>query len=354
MLDTSARLLRLLSALQRRRYWSGQELAAHLEVTGRTLRRDVDRLRSLGYVVEATSGPGGGYQLGKGAAVPPLLLADDEAVAVAVSLRSAADMFVGIGETIVGVLVKLDQMLPARLRRRVRALQAVTVSVGDGRPPLLDPQVLTTLAAACRDHEQLQFTYRDHEGLASSRRVEPLALAHAGDRRWYLVAWDLARAGWRTFRVDRVDARVSVGPRFPPRAAPADLAGYVARSISDVPPRHSARVRLRGSIEALSRQVPPWCGTLAPLDADSCVLTVGAGSLPALVAQIVVCGADFELLEPLDLAPRLHEFAARLQRGAGAPRPRRVDRPANVATRLASAAPRGRRSAAAPRRRAAR
>jgi predicted DNA-binding transcriptional regulator YafY len=194
------------------------------------------------------------------------------------------------------------------------------VTVGDGRP-LLDPQVLTTLAAACRDHEQLQFTYRDHEGIASTRRVEPLALAHAGDRRWYLVAWDGAREGWRTFRVDRIDARITVGARFPPRAAPPDLAGYVARSISDVPPRHSARIRLRGSIEALSRQLPAWCGTLAPLDADSCALTVGAGSLPALVAQIVVCGAEFELLEPLDLAPQLEAFAARLRRGAG---PRRA------------------------------
>lgn len=321
MLDTSARLLRLLSALQTHRYWNGPELAEHLEVTDRTLRRDIDRLRSLGYVVEATSGPGGGYQLGKGAAVPPLLLNDDEAVAVAVSLRSAADAFVGIGETVMGVLVKLDQMLPARLRRRVGALQSVTVSVLDGQP-LLDPHVLTTLAAACRDNEQLEFAYRDHEGKASARRVEPLGLAHTGSRRWYLVAWDLDREDWRTFRVDRIDARVTVGPRFAPRKPPADLAEYVSRSISDAPYRYRARVKLRGSAEALSQQVAPWCGVLEPLDDESCVLSTGAGSIEALVAQMLLTGVDFELLEPLELAPELSKIAERLARATRAPETR--------------------------------
>lgn len=318
MLDTSARLLRLLSALQAHRYWNGQELAEHLEVTTRTLRRDIDRLRSLGYVVDATSGPGGGYQLGKGVAVPPLLLDDDEAVAVAVSLRSAADAFIGLGETVMGVLVKLDQMLPARLRRRVGALQSVTVSVTDGRP-LLDPHVLTTLAAACRDNEQLGFGYRDHQGKASARRVEPLGLAHTGSRRWYLVAWDLDRQDWRTFRVDRIDARVSVGPRFAPRDPPADLAGYVARAISDVPYRYRARLKLRGSAETLSRQIPSWCGVIEPLDDDSCVLSTGAGTIEALVAQMILSGVDFELLEPLELAPQLRAIARRLDRATRAP-----------------------------------
>lgn len=318
MLDTSARLLRLLSALQMHRYWNGQELAEHLEVTSRTLRRDVDRLRSLGYVVDATSGPGGGYQLGKGAAVPPLLLDDDEAVAVAVSLRSAADAFVGLGETVMGVLVKLDQMLPARLRRRVGALQSVTVSVTDGQP-LLDPHVLTTIAAACRDNEQLTFAYRDHEGKPSTRRVEPHGLAHTGNRRWYLVAWDIDREDWRTFRVDRVDARVTVGPRFVPRKPPADLAEYVARSISDVPYRYRARIKLGGSLETMSRQIPPWCGVLEPLDDESCVLATGAGSIEALVAQMLLTGVDFELIEPQELAPELRAIAQRLERATRGP-----------------------------------
>lgn len=317
MLETSARLLRLLSALQQHRYWSGQELAEHLEVTSRTLRRDVDRLRSLGYVVEATSGPGGGYQLGKGAAVPPLLLDDDEAVAVAVSLRSAADTFSGLGETVMGVLVKLDQMLPARLRRRVGALQSVTVSVTDGQPTL-DPHLLTTLAAACRDNEQLDFVYRDHAGKASTRRVEPLGIAHTGSRRWYLVAWDIDREDWRTFRVDRIDPNPSVGKRFVPREPPADLATYVSRSISHDPYLHRARVKLRGSVATLSKQVPPWCGVLEPLDDESCVLSTGAHSIEALVAQLVLCDMDFELIEPQELAPALRQIAKRLDRATRA------------------------------------
>ncbi len=322
MLDTSARLLRLLSALQVHRYWSGQELAEHLEVTGRTLRRDVERLRSLGYVVEATSGPGGGYQLGKGTAVPPLLLDDDEAVAVAVSLRSAADAFSGLSETVMGVLVKLDQMLPARLRRRVGALQSVTVSINDG-PPTLDPHLLTTLAAACRDNQQLQFTYRDHADKASRRQVEPLGLAHTGSRRWYLVAWDIDREDWRTFRVDRIDANPSVGPRFAPRDPPDDLATYVSRSISHDPYRYRARVKLRGSVKTLSKQVPPWCGVLEPLDDESCVLSTGAGTIEALVAQLVLCGMDFELIEPMELAPELRKIAKRLDRATRAASPPR-------------------------------
>jgi predicted DNA-binding transcriptional regulator YafY len=324
MLDTSARLLRLLSALQARRYWTGAELAEHLDVTARTLRRDVDRLRSLGYAVEGTAGPGGGYQLGTGAAIPPLLLDDDEAAAVAVSLRSAADTFLGISDTVMGVLVKLDQVLPRRLRRRVSALQSVTMSV-TGAPPTLDPRVLTTIAAACRDDEQLEFVYRDHGGAVSTRHVEPLRLAHDGRGRWYLVAWDLDREDWRTFRVDRVGGCPSVGPRFVPREPPADLAEYVARSISHSPYSHRASIKLRGSAQALAAQIPPWCGVLEPLDDESCVLHTGAGSIDALVCQMVLCGVDFELLEPPELAPELRKIARRLERAArrpGARRPR--------------------------------
>jgi predicted DNA-binding transcriptional regulator YafY len=324
MLDTSARLLRLLSALQARRYWTGPELAEHLGVTARTLRRDVDRLRSLGYAVEGTAGPGGGYQLGTGAAMPPLLLDDDEAAAVAVSLRSAADTFLGLSDAVMGVLVKLEQVLPRRLRRRVSALQAVTMSVTGG-PPTLDARVLTTIAAACRDDEQLEFVYRDHAGEESTRRVEPLRLAHNGTGRWYLVAWDLDREDWRTFRVDRVDGCPSVGPRFVPREPPADLAEYVARSISHSPYEHRASIKLRGSARALATRIPPWCGVLEPLDDESCVLRTGAGSIDALVCMMLLTGTDFELIEPPELAPELRRIARRLERatrGPGARRPR--------------------------------
>lgn len=327
MLDTSARLLRLLSALQARRYWSGPDLADRLEVTARTLRRDIDRLRSLGYVVEATSGPGGGYQLGTGAATPPLLLDDDEAVAVAVALRSAVDSFHGLGNAVMGVLVKLDQLLPARLRRRVRALQSVTVSVTDA-PPTLDPDILTTIAAACRDHEQLHFAYRDHAGATSTRRVEPLGLAHTGTRRWYLVAWDLDREAWRTFRVDRIDAGPSAGPRtgtrFVPRPPPADLATYVSQSITQAPYRYRARIELRGSMSALSQHIPPWCGVLEPLDDERCILSTGAPSIETLACQMLLSGVDFELIEPQELAPQLREVAKRLDRATRPARARRT------------------------------
>ena len=192
MLDTSTRLLRLLAVLQSRQSWTGTGLAERLEITTRTLRRDVDRLRSLGYTIAAAAGPGGGYQLSRGSVLPPLLLNDEEAIAIAVSLRSAMDSFAGMSETAVSALMKLNQLLPSRLRKRVGALHAVTVSVGSG--PVLDADTLTTVAAACRDNRLLTFDYRDRAGRASTRTVEPVRLAHTGNRRWYLVAWDLGRS----------------------------------------------------------------------------------------------------------------------------------------------------------------
>src|SRR5262245_8758169 len=198
MLETSARLLRLLSLLQARRYWSGKELGERLEIDIRTVRRDVDRLRDLGYTVHASAGVGGGYRFGAGASMPPLLLDDDEAVAMTVALRSIAGGVSRLEDTAMRVLVKLDQILPPRLRPRLSALHAVTVSIAGPADPL-DPEVLTSVAVACRDNERLQFRYCDRLGKTTSRNVEPLRLAHTG-RRWYLVAWDNGRTDWRTFR----------------------------------------------------------------------------------------------------------------------------------------------------------
>ncbi|HKI96964.1 MAG TPA: YafY family protein [bacterium] len=315
MVDTSTRLLRLLAVLQTRRFWAGADLAERLEVTARTLRRDIDRLRSLGYTIHAASGPGGGYQLGQGADLPPLLLNDDEAVALAVALRSAVDSFVGLGERAIGALVKLEQLLPARLRQRAGALQAVTVSVG-GPAPAVDPDILTALAAACREHRLLTFPYRDRGGQDTVRNVEPVRLAHTGSRRWYLVAWDLGRADWRTLRVDRITGRPAPGDRFVPREPPGDVARYVADSIAYAPFRYRARFRLRGSVAALAERVPFWAGVLEPLDAEHCVLSTGAESLDALVFQVLLTRTDFELIEPDALRPQLREIAARLQRAA--------------------------------------
>lgn len=318
MLPTSARLLRLLSLLQTRRYWSGEELGQRLEVGVRTVRRDVDRLRELGYPVQASSGVGGGYQLGAGADLPPVLLDDEEAVAVAVALRAAASSVGRIEETAMRLLAKLDQLLPARLRRRASALHSVTLSLGSSES-LPDADALARAAAACRDRQCLRFAYRDHGGKASERTVEPLRLVNFG-RRWYLVGWDRQRSDWRTFRVDRVQAPIALGERFTAREPPQqDLAAYVARAISYTPFEYQVKLRLRGSAENLADRVPAWCGVLEAVDTRSCILSTGADSVEALVAQIAVAGAEFELIEPLDLAPALRRVVERLRLGlAGA------------------------------------
>src|SRR5688572_22139419 len=217
---TSSRLLTLLSLLQARRDWPGGELAERLEVSRRTIRRDVERLRGLGYPVESLTGPAGGYRLRAGTAMPPLLLDDDEAIAIAVGLGTAARASVtGIEEAAVRALVKLEQVLPGHLRRRVRALQAATTTM-PAQGPTVDPQHLTAIAAACRDHERVRFAYEGRDRAASRREVEPHALVNVG-RRWYLVAWDRGRDDWRTFRVDRLGAPASTGMRFRPRELPA-------------------------------------------------------------------------------------------------------------------------------------
>jgi predicted DNA-binding transcriptional regulator YafY len=233
MLETSARLLRLLSLLQAHREWSGADLADRLGVTPRTVRRDVDRLRELGYPVHSARGTAGGYRLGAGAQLPPLLLDDEEAVAVAVGLRQAAGGVEGIEETSVRALAKLEQVLPDRLRRRVSALSSFTVPMpGTGRGPSVDPAVLIELAGACRDAQRLRFTYRDHGGTVTRRTAEPHRLV-AAQRRWYLVAWDVDRDDWRTYRADRITPTPPHGPRFTPRRPPADdLAEYVSRGVS--------------------------------------------------------------------------------------------------------------------------
>src|SRR5438132_5927536 len=224
---TSSRLLELLTLLQGRRDWPGEELADRLEVSGRTIRRDVERLRRLGYPVESLTGPAGGYRLRAGSAMPPLLLDDEEAIAIAVGLRTASRAYVaGIEESAIRAVVKLEQVLPAHLRRRVAALGAATFTLPSGGPTV-DPQHLTVIATACRDCERVRFAYRSREGTDSRREVEPHALLNHG-RRWYLVAWDRGREDWRTFRLDRLARPASTGARFTPRKLPAkDAAAYV-------------------------------------------------------------------------------------------------------------------------------
>ena len=318
MLKTSARALRVLSMLQVRREWSGEELSDRLGVDVRTIRRDVDRLRELGYVIDASAGPGGGYRLGSGTATPPLLLDDDEAVAVAVALGAAAGNAANTDDVALRVLAKLDQLLPRRLRRRLSALPAVTVSLVNPRSAV-SLSVLAAIAAACRDQLQVRFSYRDTRGVVTGRTVEPMRLVHTG-RRWYLAAWDVGRSDWRTFRVDRVQPqpRLTQGMRFAPREPPEDFATLVSRSIAASPYRFRARLRVNAPAAEVRTRIPPWLGVLEPLDDGRCILTTGGDTYETIAALIVQSGVEFTLLEPQELAQPIRDVATRLLRGIAA------------------------------------
>jgi predicted DNA-binding transcriptional regulator YafY len=314
VIETSARLLKLLSLLQSRRSWTGPELAERLEVGARTVRRDVYRLRSLGYPVRAAPGVAGGYRLGAGAELPPLLLDDEEAVAVAVGLRTAAGGTVaGIEETSLRALAKVEQLLPSRLRRRVNALQTYTVSL-PGSPPAADANLLATIAAACRDCERLRFPYVRHDGTRSTRNVEPYRLVLLG-RRWYLVAWDVDREDWRTFRVDRIEPRLSTYRRFSPRKLPArDIGAYVSAAVSKARDRYQARVLLHAPLAQVAERVPPSYGALEPVNENTCLLRTGAHWLGGLAVYVAMIGVDFEVLEPPELVEQVRVLADRFQR----------------------------------------
>jgi predicted DNA-binding transcriptional regulator YafY len=314
MSETASRLLELLSMLQGRRDWSGAELAERLEVSGRTIRRDIERLRRLGYPVDSLTGVAGGYRLAAGSAMPPLLLDDEEAIAIAVGLRTAAGASVaGIEETAVRALVKLEQVLPAHLRRRVRALGSATFTLPVAGPTV-DPQQLTSIASACRDSECLRFAYRSRDGTDSRREVEPHSLVNHG-RRWYLIAWDPRREGWRTFRIDRLRKPASTGVRFTSRSLPAnDPAAFVRQSISRAPNRFEAVVTLHASAEEMTSRVPAHWGAIEPIDARTCKYRTGDDDLRWLALRVAMIGVDFEVHEPPELLEQLRLLAVRLKR----------------------------------------
>ncbi|MEU0479905.1 YafY family protein [Streptosporangium sp. NPDC006013] len=316
MLETSARLLRLLSLLQTSRDWTGAELAERLGVSGRTVRTDVERLRSLGYPVLATRGAVGGYRLGAGAALPPLLLDDEEAVAVTVGLRTATGgAIAGIEEASLRALAKLERVLPSRLRRRVNTLQTYTVPVPrDDAGPSVSPLILTTLAAACRDRERLRFDYHDHAGTATLRIVEPYRLVNWG-RRWYLLAWDVERGDWRTFRVDRIRPRTPTGPRFTPRDLPDDdVAGYVSRRASAAAWRYRAQVTVHAPADVVADRISPAVGTVERIDERTCVLHTGADTVETLGVYLGLLGEDFRVTGPPELLAHLRRLAGRYAR----------------------------------------
>jgi predicted DNA-binding transcriptional regulator YafY len=314
VLDTSARLLRLLALLQAQRDWTSDELARRLAVTTRTVRRDVTRLRALGYPVHAESGNGGGYRLGAGAALPPLLLDDDEVVAIVTGLRmAAAAQGDSMAESCARALAKVDRLLPAAVRHRLDALTAATVAV-PSNDAAVPPRRLAALAGACRDRLRVRLGYRDHGGASTQRSVEPYRLVQAG-RRWYLVAWDRDREDWRTLRVDRMREVHVTTFGFTPMQPP-DPAALVSHAVTTAPYRYRARVRLHAPVPEVAEHVPAAVGVLEACGDGTCVLSTGANSLESLAVHLALLPMDAEVLEPSELREVLATMAARLHRTA--------------------------------------
>ncbi|RZS80174.1 putative DNA-binding transcriptional regulator YafY [Motilibacter rhizosphaerae] len=315
MAETAGRLLSLLSLLQTPREWPGPELARRLEVSTRTVRNDVERLRQLGYPVEATRGAVGGYRLAAGTAMPPLLLDDDEAVAVVVSLRTAAGQAVeGIDETALRALTKLQQVLPKRLRAQVEVLQAHMVRAGSlPRGPRVDGEVLTALAAAAGARELVRFRYLDARGEATDRRVEPYRLVSLG-RRWYLLAYDLDRDDWRTFRVDRLEGLHSSVHRFALRPLPAeDVAAYVAARNRQVQQRAVGTVVMEAPAAEVAERIGPW-GVVEPAGEQRCTVRLGGRTADDLAFWLGALGCDFTVVDSLELADAVRRLGERYAR----------------------------------------
>jgi predicted DNA-binding transcriptional regulator YafY len=321
MVQTSARLLALLSLLQVRREWTGQELADRLEVGPRTIRRDVEKLRSLGYPIEAAPGVAGGYRLSAGGELPPLLLDDAEAVAVAVGLRTAASgTIAGIEETSVRALAKLEQVLPSRLRRRVSALSDATSAFGvEG--PRIDADLLATLAGACRDSTRLHFSYIARDDRASRRNTEPCAVVYSGYR-WYLVAFDADRDDWRTFRIDRIRGRVREGGRGQRRTVPGgDAAAFVKSRLrrGEEAPGEPGRIRLGLSAELASRRVPDRYARVEPDGDGSCLVTTRGPWSRHFLVWMALLDEPMDVLGPPELVDAARALVSRL--GAELPSP---------------------------------
>jgi predicted DNA-binding transcriptional regulator YafY len=313
-MGTSSRLLALLSFLQAPRAWSGSELAVRLEVSRRTIRRDVDRLRDLGYPVEGTVGVRGGYRLVAGTAMPPLLLDDEEAVAIAVGLRIAAgNAVVGSDEASVRALAKLEQVLPPRLRSRVAALGAATAPL-TWYEPNVDPEILTTIARAIGSGERLRFAYRAPDGTESRRDVEPNGLVIMG-RRWYLLAWDGDREDWRTFRVDRVGDPWTTAARGPRHQLPDGIepAAFVKQQQLGQAPTYRMEATIEAPAERVARRIGDDLSHLVSLDADRCRVTIAGDTLEWLTFRLVLLDADFEIHEPPELVLFVRHLGQRLR-----------------------------------------
>jgi predicted DNA-binding transcriptional regulator YafY len=316
MANTSSRTLRLLSLLQTHRYWPGNELADRLDVSVRTLRRDVERLRELGYPVDAHRGVDGGYQLAPGAALPPLVVDDEEAVALAVGLQAAAQgAIAGIEEASIRAFTKVVQVMPARLRRRVDALRAMTVPSpwGGGTGPTVEAAVLTTVAQACRDAERLRFSYTARDAEQTARHVEPHRLVSLG-RRWYLVGYDLTRQDWRSFRLDRMDEPRGTGARFNPRQLPAeDAAAFIRASIENLATPYQVEAVVHAPAGTVRDRVGRWA-TIEHLAGQRCRLSMTTDALDWPILALGSLGAEFEVISPPELVDRIREWSDRFGR----------------------------------------
>ncbi|AYA26933.1 helix-turn-helix transcriptional regulator [Rhodococcus rhodochrous] len=308
--STTERVLRVLALLQSRPSWTAVELAEELGVTDRSVRRDVDRLRALGYPVRATPGVGGGYQLGAGTRLPPLLLHDDEAIATAVSLRLASGSTIaGAAEAALRALAKLDQVMPPRLREEVRAIYGATETVV-GAGTEIDADTLLALARACRDATRVRFRYTTRQEVDDERTVEPVRMVATGQR-WYLMAWDVDRDDWRTFRLDRMRDVTPTTWRFRPRQHP-DPVAYVQRSVTESPYRYIARIRLRADADQVRDMVPPQVGRVEDDEDGWCVLVVGADDPDWVVMHVARMGFEAVVLEPPELRAAADRLATRL------------------------------------------
>lgn len=298
MSDPTGRTLALLSLLQTHRHWTGEELARRLEVSERTVRRDVERLRSLGYPVEAAPGVDGGYQLAAGAHLPPLLVDDDEAVALAVGLRAAAGTSVeDIEETAIRVMAKLEQILPNHLRRRIEALNSNLETLRWAPRTTVPSASLGLLAQTCRDREEVRFDYTRRDGEASDRLVRPHQLVSVGQR-WYLVAFDVRRDGWRTFRIDRMTEPRAAGVRFDPLELPAEnAAAFVQAGLSAVTVTHEASVVVHGDVEHV-KAMGNWFGPhmdFTTIDDDRHRIRLGADDMEWLASMVAILATSFEI-----------------------------------------------------------
>ena len=318
MANTSSRTLRLLSLLQTRRYWPGEELAQQLQVSPRTLRRDVDRLRELGYPIQAQRGVAGGYQLAAGTALPPLMVDDEEAVALALGLQAAAQGAVeGIAESSVRALAKVVQVMPARLRRRVQALGAMTVPASweGSASASVDPGVLTAIALACRDTERIRFCYTAASGQQSGRHVEPHRLVLLGSR-WYLAGYDLDRQGWRSYRLDRLAAPNGTGIRFRPRELPAaDAAAFVRAGIQSTRTGYDIEVIVEAPAEEVRERIGRWA-SVSQISASQCRVRMTADMLEWPIMGLGLVGADFQVISPPELVDWVRDWGARFSRAA--------------------------------------